>query len=119
VSKLQQANTAARKEMDWQAQLEALLDARRLAAHHAEVSVACASGGPRTHTMSCTDACMPDAVVALQVLRPAARELIQAALPAVEELRSTTARMAIMLFQVRARVCVCVFAGPWLHARWC
>lgn len=35
-----------------------------------------------------------------QVLRPAAHELVLAALPAVEELRSTTARMGLLLFQV-------------------
>jgi hypothetical protein len=35
-----------------------------------------------------------------QVLRPSARELILAALPAVDELRSTTSRMALLFFQV-------------------
>eukprot|EP00775_Hariotina_reticulata_P004304 gene4304-4556_t len=69
ISKCQQSNTAARKELDWQGQLEALMDARRLAAHHVEV------------------------------LRTAAHELVLAALPAVEELRSTTARVALQLFQ--------------------
>lgn len=38
MSRLQQANSATRKEVDWQAQLDALLDARRLLAHHPEVS---------------------------------------------------------------------------------
>jgi hypothetical protein len=38
IAKCQQSNTAARKELDWQGQLEALMDARRLVAHHAEVS---------------------------------------------------------------------------------
>jgi len=37
----------------------------------------------------------------LQVLRSAAHELVLAALPAVDELRSTTARVALQLFQVR------------------
>jgi hypothetical protein len=37
IAKCQQSNTAARKELDWQGQLEALMDARRLVAHHAEV----------------------------------------------------------------------------------
>jgi thiamine biosynthesis protein ThiC len=38
IAKCHQSNTAARKELDWQGQLEALMDARRLVAHHAEVS---------------------------------------------------------------------------------
>lgn len=48
------------------------MDARRLAAHH------------------------PD------VLLTACHELVLVALPAVEELRSTTARVALQLFQVRS-----------------
>lgn len=36
-----------------------------------------------------------------QVLRPSARELVLAALPGVDELRSTTSRMALLFFQVR------------------
>lgn len=38
ITKLQQANVATRKEIDWQAQLDALTDARRLLAHHLDVS---------------------------------------------------------------------------------
>lgn len=38
-----------------------------------------------------------------QVLCTAAHELVLAALPAVEELRSTTARMALLLFQVSTK----------------
>lgn len=37
VSKMQTANAATRKEINWQAQLDALVDARRLLAHHTEV----------------------------------------------------------------------------------
>jgi hypothetical protein len=36
----------------------------------------------------------------LQFLRPSARELVLAALPAVDDLRSTTSRMALLFFQV-------------------
>lgn len=36
----------------------------------------------------------------LQVLRPSARELVLAALPGIDELRSTTSRMALLFFQV-------------------
>ncbi|WIA37680.1 hypothetical protein OEZ86_014574 [Tetradesmus obliquus] len=69
IAKCQQSNTAARKELDWQGQLEALTDARRLTAHHAEVVMA------------------------------ASHELVLAVLPAVDELRSTTARVALQLLQ--------------------
>ncbi|WIA17459.1 hypothetical protein OEZ85_014304 [Tetradesmus obliquus] len=69
IAKCQQSNTAARKELDWQGQLDALTDARRLTAHHAEVVMA------------------------------ASHELVLAVLPAVEELRSTTARVALQLLQ--------------------
>jgi hypothetical protein len=34
---MQTANAATRKEINWQAQLDALVDARRLIAHHTEV----------------------------------------------------------------------------------
>lgn len=142
VAKLQQATAATRKEVDWQAQLDALVDARRLIAHHTEVRVCvclccvllsshpdvlrmqlvqsvrqvadvprgkthcCGFTGVHAHTpafmtyrhdvgiiiVSC---CCP------QVLRPpAARELVLAALPSVDDLRSTTSRMALLFFQV-------------------
>lgn len=44
--------------------------------------------------------CLSACLVALQVLRPSARELVLAALPGVDELRSTTSRMALLFFQV-------------------
>lgn len=48
---------------------------------------------------------MPSVVLLYeQVLVPGAHELVLAALPAVEELRSTTARMALLLFQVHGFV---------------
>jgi hypothetical protein len=37
VAKLQAANSATRMNIDWQGQLDALVDARRLIAHHTEV----------------------------------------------------------------------------------
>jgi len=69
LTKLQQSNTAARKELDWVGQTAALSDARRLVAHH------------------------PDA------LTPAAlHDLVTAATPAIDQLRSCTARGAMQLF---------------------
>jgi hypothetical protein len=62
-------NAAARKELDWVGQTEAVNDARRLVAHHADL------------------------------LTPGSlHELCQAAGPAVEQLRSCTARAAMQLF---------------------
>jgi hypothetical protein len=42
-----------------------------------------------------------------QVLRPSVRELVLAALPGVDELRSTTSRMALLFFQVRLEASCC------------
>ena len=69
LAKLQACNAAARKELDWVCQTEALVDARRLVAHHPE---ALATGA-------------------------ALHELVTAAAPAVEQLRSCTARGALQL----------------------
>jgi hypothetical protein len=51
---------------------------------------------------------LPALCRALQVMRPSARELVLSALPAVDELRSTTARMALLFFQV----CCTLLSGP-------
>ncbi|GLI71807.1 hypothetical protein VaNZ11_017199 [Volvox africanus] len=69
ISRLVEANHADRKELDWQGQYEALVDARRLVKHHAEVV--------RT--------CLP--------------EFMRAATPAIDQLRSQTAKCALTLFQ--------------------
>lgn len=45
------------------------------------------------------------------MLRSSARELVLAALPAVDELRSTTARMAMLFFQVWCYM-TCFFWNP-------
>ena len=70
LAKLHECNGAARKELDWVGQTEAINDARRLVAHHAHV-----------------------------LAPPAAlHALAAAAAPAVEQLRSCTARAAMTLF---------------------
>lgn len=69
LSKLQSCNVAARKELDWVGQTEALTDARRLVAHHPEL------------------------------LTPGSlHDLCAVAAPAVEQLRSCTSRGAMQLF---------------------
>lgn len=70
IASLVTANKANRKQLDWIAQYEAITDARRLVVHHREVF----SGNIHAFT--------------------------QAALPAVDELRSLTAKNALMLWQV-------------------
>lgn len=65
----QAANAADRKELDWQAQNDALNDCRRLVKHH------------------------PAAVC------PALAELVAATLPAIDALRSFTAKIALVLYQ--------------------
>lgn len=65
----QAANAADRKELDWQAQNDALNDCRRLIKHH------------------------PAAVC------PALAELVAATLPAIDALRSFTAKIALVLYQ--------------------
>jgi hypothetical protein len=71
VSKLHECNQADKKELDWQGQFEALLDARRLVCHHAEL------------------------------LRPppALHNLLMVVAPVVEQLRSQTVRLALLLLQ--------------------
>ncbi|PRW60199.1 FAM179B isoform X2 [Chlorella sorokiniana] len=66
---LQEAAASQRKELDWQAQYEALCTARRLARHHA-------------------------AVVA-----PSLHALVLLASPVIDALRSTLSRLAIAVFQ--------------------
>jgi hypothetical protein len=69
ISKLQACNAAARKELDWQGQQDALTEARRLVAHHPEV------------------------------IRSQLHEFVLAAAPAIDQLRSTTAKSSLLLFQ--------------------
>eukprot|EP00891_Asterochloris_glomerata_P001321 jgi/Astpho2/1321/e_gw1.00024.62.1_t len=69
LQQLGEANVAKRKELDWQAQNQALNDLRRLVRHHS------------------------------QVLLPAMHAMVIAALPAIDALRSITAKFAMALFQ--------------------
>jgi len=69
IQKLTAANNSKRKELDWMSQYYAITDARRLAVHHREVFAG-----------NLKDFC-------------------RAALPAVDELRSLTAKNALMLWQ--------------------
>ncbi|GIL85496.1 hypothetical protein Vretifemale_14008 [Volvox reticuliferus] len=69
ISRLVEANHADRKELDWQGQYEALMDARRLVKHHPEV------------------------------VRTCLQEFVRAATPAIDQLRSQTAKCALTLFQ--------------------
>ncbi|KAG2432395.1 hypothetical protein HYH02_012966 [Chlamydomonas schloesseri] len=68
IAKLIEANNADRKELDWQGQYEALIDARRLVRHHGEV------------------------------VRGCLHEFVRAATPAVDQLRSQTSKCALTLF---------------------
>jgi hypothetical protein len=68
LAKLQACNAAARKELDWVGQTEALVDARRVVAHSPEL-----------------------------LAQPLLHDLVTAAAPAVEQLRSCTARNALQL----------------------
>lgn len=68
--KLVECNNADRKELDWQGQYEALIDARRLVKHH------------------------PDTIKA------ALHEFVRAVAPVIDQLRSSTSKNAIVLFQV-------------------
>ncbi|CAD7701290.1 unnamed protein product, partial [Ostreobium quekettii] len=72
IARLQAGNAAKKKELDWRDHYDALNEGRRLVAHHPEV------------------------------VRGAAREFTLAALPAVEMLRSSTVRNAMVLFQEMA-----------------
>ena len=67
---LQQAAASQKRELDWQAQFEALRTGRRLARHHPAV------------------------------LAPALRSFVALAAPVIDSLRSTVARLAIAVFQV-------------------
>ena len=67
---LQEAAASQRKELDWQAQYEALCTARRLARHHPAV------------------------------LAPSLHALVLLTAPVIDALRSTLSRLAIALFQV-------------------
>jgi hypothetical protein len=69
VAKLQASNVAAKVELDWQGQYDAINIARRLMRHHPEVIKSCL------------------------------HEFVLTAAPAIEQLRSCTSRNAIMLFQ--------------------
>ncbi|GFR42338.1 hypothetical protein Agub_g3246 [Astrephomene gubernaculifera] len=69
IAKLTKANHADRKELQWHEQYEALIDARRLVRHHHE------------HVKNYM------------------HEFIRAAAPAIDQLRSQTAKCALMLFQ--------------------
>jgi hypothetical protein len=69
LAKLVQCNAAQRKELDWIGQTEAINDGRRLVAHHAHL-----------------------------LTPPSLHELVAAAGPAVDQLRSCTARGAMQLF---------------------
>ncbi|KAL3145388.1 hypothetical protein ABBQ38_001638 [Trebouxia sp. C0009 RCD-2024] len=69
LQQLHQANTAKRKELDWQTQNQALNGGRRLVAHHANVV------GPQLHSF------------------------VLLALPSVEALRSTTSRTGMLMLQ--------------------
>eukprot|EP00955_Chlamydomonas_euryale_P033054 346859-Chlamydomonas_euryale.AAC.1 len=66
------ANTAGRLDIDWQAQQQALEDCRRLAKHHGEI------------------------------VKADLHQLVKLVVPAVEALRSTTAKAAMILLQVGA-----------------
>ncbi|KAK9861696.1 hypothetical protein WJX84_010560, partial [Apatococcus fuscideae] len=66
---LQRANVAKRKDLDWQAQTQDLNRARCLVKHHS------------------------------RLVQPQLHALVLAAVPALEALRSTTAKSAMMLFQ--------------------
>ncbi|KAG2502218.1 hypothetical protein HYH03_000704 [Edaphochlamys debaryana] len=68
MNRLVEANHADRKELNWQAQFEALVDARRLVKHHTEV------------------------------VKGVLHEFVRAAAPAVDQLRSTTSKCALALF---------------------
>ena len=68
---LQQAAASQKKELDWQAQYEALRTARRLARHHPAV-----------------------------LAPPALHALVALAAPVIDALRSTMSRLAIAVFQV-------------------
>ena len=68
---MQQAAVSQVKELDWQAQYEALRTARRLARHHPGV------------------------------VAPSLHALVALAAPVIDALRSTLSRMAIAIFQVR------------------
>ncbi len=67
---LQRANVAKRKDLDWQAQTQDLTRARCLVKHHG------------------------------RLVQPQLHALVLAAAPALDALRSTTAKSAMMLFQV-------------------
>eukprot|EP00803_Ostreobium_quekettii_P000181 evm.model.scf_708.2 EVM.evm.TU.scf_708.2 scf_708:36024-41849(+) len=69
IARLQAANAAKKKELDWRDHYDALNEARRLVAHHADLVKGCS------------------------------REFCLAALPALEMLRSSTVRNAMVLFQ--------------------
>eukprot|EP00195_Chlamydomonas_chlamydogama_P001663 CAMPEP_0202916712 /NCGR_PEP_ID=MMETSP1392-20130828/69262_1 /ASSEMBLY_ACC=CAM_ASM_000868 /TAXON_ID=225041 /ORGANISM="Chlamydomonas chlamydogama, Strain SAG 11-48b" /LENGTH=1484 /DNA_ID=CAMNT_0049609237 /DNA_START=160 /DNA_END=4614 /DNA_ORIENTATION=+ len=69
IAKLQEANVADRKELDWQGQHEALNDSRRLVRHHPEV------------------------------LKTVLHEFVRASVPSIDQLRSTTVKNALMLYQ--------------------
>lgn len=71
---LQSAAASQKKELDWQAQYEALRTARRLARHHPAV------------------------------LSPALHAMVLLVAPVVDALRSTSARMAIAVFQARCLI---------------
>lgn len=71
MSKLQECNLADKKQLDWQGQYEALLDARRIVRFHVEL-----------------------------LRQPAAlHELLLAVVPVVDQLRSQTVRVALLLIQ--------------------
>ncbi len=76
IAKLVEANHADRKELDWQGQFDALVDGRRLARNHGDVLRAGAGAGASLH------------------------DFVRAATPAIDALRSTTAKGALGLFQV-------------------
>ncbi len=69
IAKLQSSNTAKRIELDWMGQLDALNDARRLVKHH------------------------------MEVLRPFLHEFVLAAVPSIDQLRSSTVKVSMLLFQ--------------------
>ncbi|GLC41052.1 hypothetical protein PLESTB_000948600 [Pleodorina starrii] len=69
IFRLVEANRADRKELDWQGQYEALMDARRVVKHHPEV------------------------------VKAFLHEFVRAAAPAIDQLRSQTAKCALTLFQ--------------------
>lgn len=71
VAALQQASLSQRRDLDWQAQFEALRTVQRLALHHAAV------------------------------LAPALHAVVLLVAPIVDALRSTLSRLAIAVFQAR------------------